>query len=165
VSAFFSERLNTYVMPALAPICATSETSITTSSGGVGMSHVGLVLRFLNLGVIPCRMSGYPTVVLIGASGSRAITVTKTPSGYLGGLAPGTGTSPEVTIEPGQSASSLLEGVDFGGTNQNACPIVRSLLVAPPTDAQSVRVATRFDGCTDVEIHPVIAGTTGRVGR
>ena len=164
VSAFFPERLDTYVMPAIAPICTFSETSITTSFGGVGMSHVGLILRFRNFGFVPCRMAGYPSVVLIGTSGSRITPATTTPSGYLGGLAPGTTTSPEVTLEPGQSASSLLEGVDFDDTNQNACPTVQSLLVTPPNGAQQRHVATRFNGCTEVEIHPIISGTTGGLG-
>lgn len=101
VSAFFPERLDTYVMPAMSPICASSEISITTSFDGVGLSHVGLVQRFRNFGAVPCRISGYPSVVLTAASGSRVITAAKTPSGYLGGLASGATTRPEVTLEPG----------------------------------------------------------------
>jgi hypothetical protein len=52
--------------------------------------------------------------------------------------------------------------VDVEGKTQRACQSIASLLVTPPTAAQSVRVATSFDGCSDVEIHPVLSGTTGR---
>jgi hypothetical protein len=162
VSSFFSAAPDTYTTPALAPICTSSELAITASPDGVGLSHVGLMLRFRNLDFIPCRMSGFPSVVLVAASASRNGVAAETPFGYLGGLTPGAGTPPLVTLEPGQFASSLLEGVDVEGKTQRACQSIASLLVTPPTAAQSVRVATSFDGCSDVEIHPVLSGTTGR---
>jgi hypothetical protein len=162
VSSFFSESPEMYAMPAIAPICVASELAITASPAGAGLGHVGLVLHFRDSGLIPCRISGYPTVVLVGASRARILTATETPFGYLGGLAPGTGPPPVVTLEPGGYASSLLEGVDFAVNNQGACRAVTSLLVTPPFSAQSVGVATRFGGCSDVEVHPILSGTTGR---
>jgi len=162
VSSFFSAGPDTYTAPAVAPICASSELAITASPDGAGLSHVGLILRFRNLGFIPCRMSGYPAVVLVAANGSRNLVTAERPFGYLGGLTPDTGMPPLVTLEPGKFASSLLEGVDFEGRTQRACPTISSLLVTPPTAAQSVRVATSFDGCSNVEIHPVLSGMTGR---
>jgi hypothetical protein len=162
VSSFFPAGPNTYTTPALAPICTSFELAITASPDSAGLSHVGLVLRFRNFASIPCRMSGYPSVLLVAASGSRNLIAAKKPFGYLGGLTPGTGPPPLVTLEPGHFASSLVEGVDFEGKNQRSCETITSLLVTPPTAAASARVATSFDGCSDVEIHPVVSGTTGR---
>jgi hypothetical protein len=162
VSSFFSAGPDTYTTPALPPICASSELAITASPDGAGLSHVGLILHFRNFGLIPCRISGYPSVVLVAATGSRNLIAAEKPFGYLGGLTPGTGLPPLVALEPGQLASSLLEGVDFDNRTERACPRFASLLVAPPGVSESVRVTTSFDGCSDLEIQPVLSGTTGR---
>ena len=162
VSSFFATGPNIDTTPALAPICTSSELATTASPDGAGLSHVGLILRFRNLGFIPCRMSGYPSVVLVAASRSPNLIAAEKPFGYLGGLTPGTGPPPLVTLGPGQLASSLLEGVDFEVRTGRACPKVVSLLVTPPTAKESIRVPASFDGCSDVEIHPVVSGTTGR---
>jgi hypothetical protein len=162
VSSFFAPGPNTSTTPALAPICTSSELATTASPDGAGLSHVGLILRFRNLGFIPCRMSGYPSVALVAASGSPNLIAAERPSGYLGGLTPGTGPPPLVTLGPGQFASSLLEGVDFEVRTGRACPRIVLLLVTPPTATESARVPASFDGCSDVEIHPVVSGTTGR---
>jgi hypothetical protein len=162
VSSFISTSPITYTTPALAPICASSVLAITASPDGAGLSHVGLILRFRNVGLIPCRMSGYASVVLFGASGSRNVIAAEKPFGYLGGLTPGTGPPPLVTLGPGQFASSLLEAVDFEVKSERACPRITSLLVTAPTATRSVRIPASFDGCSDVEIHPLVSGTTGR---
>jgi len=65
-----------------------------------------------------------------------------------------------VLIGPGQTASALLEGevIDLGG---KACPAEPGLLITPPNTRTPARVKARTVICGGVQIHPVVAGTSG----
>lgn len=42
-----------------------------------------------------------------------------------------------------------------------AQPTYASLLVTPPTSKRSVRITLSLPGCTPIQAHPVVPGTTG----
>lgn len=64
-----------------------------------------------------------------------------------------------------------IAGVDHPAGAATTCPTYFSSRVAPPYLARSLRVPalplglarTGFPGCAPVSVHPVVAGTRGRV--
>jgi len=73
------------------------------------------------------------------------------------------GNPPVVSLAAGASASATVEALAFDQAG-NACTAYAGLLVTPPDETHSVRVAWGSDGCSELEIHPVVAGTTGQAG-
>ena len=160
VSSFFpASILDSFTLPDLFPICTTSGLRVTAGTGEAGLGHAGLPILFRNVSVIPCRMRYYPSVGLLDASGRRVATARDTPSGYLGGLPAGMTVPPLVNLTDGQTASALIEGED-STSNGAACPEYPVILVSPPVLGSAVRVERAFYSC-DLEVHPVVPGTTG----
>lgn len=150
--------------PPSSPDCTMAQLKITLGHGGVGMGHSALPLIFLNTGSTACRLHGYPEVKALDANGHLVAQAQQTPSGYMGGLADGSTLLPTVDLNPGQSASALVEGDDVNPTDGSACTAHSSLLVTPPNETHSVRLLTGGGGCSDLQVHPVVPGTTGRSG-
>ncbi len=161
VSAFFpASSLDSYTLPDISPVCEMSDLSVTAGRGDAGLGHVGLAILFRNVSVIPCRMRYYPSVSLLDASGRRVATGKETPSGYLGGLPQGMSDPPIVNLLPGQTASALIEGLDSRDTGA-ACPVYPTISVVPPVLGHAIRIEHAFSGCSDLEVHPLVPGTTG----
>jgi hypothetical protein len=68
---------------------------------------------------------------------------------------------PLVSIGSGKTASALIEGVDSYDESGKGCPPYAGLLVTSPYASRALRVKLRFNGCMALEVHPVVAGTTG----
>jgi hypothetical protein len=83
----------------------------------------------------------------------------------MGGLPPDNQTPPIVDLAPGETASALLEGTNNPTGTATSCPIYSAILVTPPGETHSVRVGISMRGCTGLEIHPVVPGSTGRVNQ
>ena len=98
----------------------------------------------------------------VDADGSQVAQARRTPKGYLGGLA--AGSPPVLTLAPGESASALVEALAFNAFDGSACKAFGGLLVTVPDDTVATRLPWDSDGCSDLEVHPVVAGTTGRSG-
>jgi hypothetical protein len=157
-SAFFAGAdLGNWVPVSLAPPCVASILSITRGRTAGGLSHLGTALLFKNVGVLPCRLRGFPTVVAEGRGGSGPLVATQTIEGYLGGLRPPLVTPPIVTLESGSTASALIEYTDEDGV----CPSYRELLVTPPAVAGTKRIETNWDACSAFEVHPIVPGDSG----
>jgi hypothetical protein len=147
--------------------CTVADLAVTLGEAEAAAGHDGLPILFRNTGPVTCILGGYPGVALLDSSGAQAAQATRTPSGYLGGVAAGS-TPPVVTLAPGVTASALLEGSDVPTGTATSCPGYQRLLVTPPGSTASVAVAdaagapSGFPGCANPQIHPVVAGTTGR---
>ena len=50
------------------------------------------------------------------------------------------------------------------GPHGESCTGYAGLLVTPPDETHSVRVGWDSDGCSTLEIHPVVPGTSGSIG-
>lgn len=160
--------------PAAAPPSSTSPATaqpppcrrpgVVVSVGGqdAGSGHRSVTLVFTNAGGQPCQLSGYPGVAGLDAVGSQVAQARRTPSGYLGGLA--SGSAPTVTLSPGRSASARVEALAFNAADGSACTAFGGLLVTAPDDTVSTRLPWGNDGCGDLQVHPVVPGTTGRSG-
>jgi hypothetical protein len=145
---------------------APSEPAACESSARLG--HEGIALLFKNVGHVACILHGYPGVALLNASGHQALQAVRSPSGYLGGLTPGTTTPPTLVVQPGETDSALLEGTDVATGDGPSCPSYLAALVTPPNQTVSTKLklvkgASRdgFPGCSPVQIHPMVKGTTG----
>jgi len=141
--------------------CAFSQLSVTGGQQAAGLGHEGVPLLFRNTSTATCALEGYPGVAGLDAAGDQVVQAVRTPSGYLGGLNPGTTTPPAVTLAPGQLASAMVEGTDMPTGTETSCPQYPALLVTPPGATQSVHVTAALPGCSPIQVHPVVPGSTG----
>ena len=137
-------------------------TSLVISAGQVaaGGGHQGIPLRFRNISSTPCRLTGYPGVAGL-TSGAAQNPATRTLSGSLGGLPPGTSGLPVIELAPGEVASALVEGTDVPTGTATACRSFTALLVTPPDARQASRLPASLTDCSGLAVHPVVPGTTG----
>jgi len=150
------------------PACTNSQVTVSDSGGGAGLGHEDQILLFTNNSSVACTLTGYPGVAGLNANGQQQVHATRTSSGYMGGLLPGTTTLPLVSLVPGRSASAVVEGTD-NPLGPQPCPHYPFLLVTPPNLTKQVRVevsglGTRppgLPGCTTIQVHPVVPGSTG----
>jgi hypothetical protein len=133
---------------------------ISTGQVAVGTGHQGVPLLFRNTGTTPCRLTGYPGVAGL-TNGSAQTRATATPSGFLGGLPPGTSSLPVIELAPGEVASALVEGTDLPTGTATTCPSLTTLVVTPPNARQASRLPTGLPDCTGLAVHPVVPGTNG----
>lgn len=140
--------------------CTPAHTAVSIGQVGAATGHLGLTLLFRNSGPAPCTLTGYPGAALV-AGPHRRLDIARTPQGYIGGLSPQARANPVVVLAPGRLASAILEGEDFNPQTSAACPRYSALLVTPPNQRVTVRLARSLAIC-DPEIHPVVAGTSGR---
>lgn len=130
---------------------------------GAGLGHVALPLLFTNDGTATCTLSGYPGVAALDSSGAQVAQAQRTPQGYLGGLEGYSGGPlPVVSLAPGQTASAMVEGTDNPAGTATSCVTYAALLVTAPDTTTSVRVDSALPGCSALEVHPVVEGTSGR---
>lgn len=128
---------------------------------GAGLGHEGGTILFKNTGTSECSLAGYPGVAALNATGKQVAQAQRTPSGYLGGMETGSKTPPLVQLAPGAVASAMVEGTDVPEGTASSCPTYPALLVTPPTSRQSTRLAMSLPGCSPLQVHPVVSGTTG----
>jgi Protein of unknown function (DUF4232) len=142
--------------------CTGSQLSLKINQGSSGMGHTGSVLVFTNTGSTACTLYGYPGAE-VTENGSYNFSPRMNATRVSGGTAVQT-----VTLAPGSSASAMLEwGVNpTGGGTANAanCPGMGGgyLEVTPPNTTDTIKSDPPLDMCTDLQVFPVVAGTTGQ---
>lgn len=137
--------------------CTVDKLKVTARDGGAGSGHRAVVLLFTNTSGAPCRLYGYPGVAALDSHGAQVAQARRTLSGYLGGT---TQPPANVDIGKGQSASALIESSAANGDG-SSCVAYPAILVTPPDETHSIQLAWPTDGCSDLQIHPVVPGTTG----
>jgi hypothetical protein len=140
--------------------CTGEQLLVTPGESTAGLGHIGVVLLFENRGTVPCELFGYPGVAGLDGDGEQLTQAARSPFGYLGGLSAGENW-PEVAIAPGRFASAVLEGTDVPLGTATTCPTYTGLLVTPPNTTQSTRLNLSMPGCSGLQIHPVVPGTSG----
>ncbi len=153
----------TTMTTAVTPNCTFTQLSVAATSNS-GMGHIGVVLAFKNTSAQTCKLTGYPGVAGLNAAGHQAIQAIRTLNGYTGGVPTGQ-SPPVVTLTTGQSASARIEGTDVPIGNATSCPTYPKLLVTPPNTTQSVTIDMSMVGCSPVQVHPVVPGTSGSIIR
>jgi hypothetical protein len=147
--------------------CIPGDVKITISKGLAAGGDEGAVIAFGNASQKSCVLQGYPSVIVYTLSGN-ATNVTDKLSGYLGGVFFENG-PPSVYLQPGGSASAILEASDTG-INGMACSTYSYILVGLPNSQANVRLpatlpnqATSLPDCSgeEVLIHPIVPGDSG----
>jgi Protein of unknown function (DUF4232) len=141
--------------------CTFSQLSISLGQPGAGLGHEGAAILFTNAGTSECSLSGYPGVAALDSSGAQVQQAQRTPNGYLGGMETGSSTPPVVDLRAGAVASALVEGTDVPEGTATSCATYPALLVTPPTSSRSVKLTLSLPGCSPLQVHPVVSGTTG----
>jgi len=145
--------------------CVTSQLRITLTDTGALAGQAGGYLKFTNDSGAPCRMSGWPAVTGLTATG-KATRLRRMQSSMFGAwqyAAP----LPVVTLRPGDAAYAIVAADDkpAGGSTRCPAPYVR-LQVSPPGGAGTVTISAWLPGavsylpaCTSADGAPT-AGTS-----
>lgn len=129
---------------------------VTDNPEGAAAGHNSVVLTFTNSSTRTCVLYGYPGADALNASGHVVAHAKRSLTGYIGGTYAGL---VNVTLHPGQTASTILEGnIGDGGPS---CTAGVSLVVTAPNLFHSSPLAKAPYVCS-FAIHPVVAGSTGR---
>ena len=166
-----STRTATASVTSAASPCRDGQVAVSDFGGGAGLGHEDQVILFTNHSRSTCTLSGYPRVAGLNAQGRQVAQAERTLGGYLGGFQNGETTFSNVTLAPGQTGSATVEGTDNPVGTATSCPYYPYLLVTPPNLTVSVRLnvfglgtqPTGLPGCTPIEVHPVVPGSSGRV--
>ena len=142
--------------------CTLASLSVTAGKPGAADGHSRVVVAFINTGAAPCTMQGYPGVAILDAGSAQVAQARRTPQGYSGGLPAGQ-SPPLVPLQPGQSASAIIEALDFN-EDGTACKPWSGLLVTAPDDTRSTQLVWAAGGCADPQVHPVVPGLEGSLG-
>ena len=145
--------------------CVTSQLKISITNTGALAGQAGGYLKFTNGSRTVCRMSGWPVVIALTATGraTRLQHVQSTMFGAWHYTAP----PPVVTLRPGDSAYAVVAADDnaAGGNTHCPAPYVR-LRVSPPGDSENVTISAWLPGavsylpaCTSADGSPT-AGTS-----
>lgn len=138
------------------------QTSVVGTGGGLGT--VEGWLRFVNASAFPCRLSGWP--ILVGVTASGETTIARR-SNVLLTLPPDAGV-PTVTLAPGDTAVAAFAGGDNPGENASACPpSYRTLRVTPPGATTAVALSAwnywlgaDLPACAGIEVTMVVAAAS-----
>ncbi|MCW2539585.1 MAG: hypothetical protein JWN95_1310 [Frankiales bacterium] len=150
-----------YVVAAMHPIakpCIIPNLDVTLDPGP-GDPDTSWLLEFRNHATSPCAMAGYPTVYPQnrGAMISRSWP---TRAGQYGGVA-GTLTLPTVLLQPGESASALLEPDRAEQpVSAGTCTADQLSIGFPVDDSRPAVLPVKLRWCNP-EIHPIVPGTSG----
>ena len=135
--------------------CALTDLAISLGApfapGAPGVVQRPIV--FKNTGSAACFTVGWPGVAVLGSGGAQFLQAERT--GAKG---------PQVTLQPGASASALLTVVTFRAAPDSTtapCPAAPNLLVTPPDDTHSARIAFGSAVCEQPKISALAAGTNG----
>ncbi|WP_157756980.1 DUF4232 domain-containing protein [Plantactinospora sp. KBS50] len=142
--------------------CKSPQLTVALGESGGATGHWAQVLLFTNTGPAACNLQGYPGVAGLDPSGKQLAQASRTPAGWAGGLSSQSGTPPLVKLAAkGGVASAMLEGTNIPSGDATDCPEYKGLLVTPPDETHSVRLAGGGRGCDGFQIHPVVPGRDG----
>ena len=145
--------------------CITTQLKISLTNTSALAGQAGGYLKFTNDSGTPCRMSGWPTVTGLTATG-QATRLRRMQSSMFGAWhysAP----PPVVTLQPGDSAYAIVAADDkpAGGNARCPAPYAR-LRVSAPGDSGNVTISAWLPGavsylpsCTSANGSPT-AGTS-----
>jgi hypothetical protein len=120
--------------------CRTGQLSIRTGHSFAGLGTAGAVISFTNRSHRPCRLTGWPHVVGVTASGSRVALWPVAAAGTIGLTVRVTGT-PVIALAPGQHADAVFSGADGPAAGTACRPRLRWLRVAAPSGGRAVRIS------------------------
>ena len=144
--------------PSTVGACVTSELKISLTNTTALAGQAGGYLKFTNDSGTPCRMSGWPTVIGLTATG-QATRLRHMQSSMFGAWHY-TAPPPVVTLQPGDSAYAIVAADNKPAGDNTRCPApyVR-LRVSPPGDSGNVTISGWLPGA--VSYLPACASADG----
>lgn len=137
--------------------CPLSQLQVSDRAGGSGSTHRSVILVFRNTSSTRCHLTGYPGVAALNSHDAQIAQAARTLSGYMGGAT----SSGSVTLAAGDSVSATVEALAIDAATGNSCTPYAGILVTPPNETHSIKLVWPSDGCSALQIHPVVPGTTG----
>lgn len=125
--------------------CVTSQLKISLTNTGALAGQAGGYLKFTNNSGTPCRMTGWPAVIGLTASGqaTRLRHLQLSMFGAWHYSAP----PPVVALQPGDSAYAIVAADDKPAGSSNSCPAPYARLrVSPPGDSGNVTISAWLPG-------------------
>lgn len=138
--------------------CRPEDLGVAAGRSLATSGHVGVTILFRNVSRTGCTLEGYPGVAGLDAQGHQAVQATRSTNGYLGG----TYGVRNIMVAPGASASAMVEGTDVPSGMATSCATYPALLVTAPGHTDSHVVHVSVPGCSGLQVHPVVVGTSGR---
>ena len=131
--------------PASVGACVDAQLRISITGTGALAGQAGGYLRFTNDSRTPCRMSDWPAVTGLTATG-KATRLRNLPSTMFGAWHY-TAPPPVITLQPGDSAYAIVAADDHptGGSTRCPAPYVR-LRVSPPGDSGNATISAWLPG-------------------
>ncbi len=125
--------------------CVTSQLKISLTDTGALAGQAGGYLKFTNASGTPCRMTGWPAVTGLTATGqaTRLRHMQLSMFGAWHYSAP----PPVVALQPGDSAYAIVAADDKPAGSSTRCPASYTRLrVSPPGDSGSVTISAWLPG-------------------
>jgi hypothetical protein len=146
--------------PARVSACRTSQLEITLTRSGAAGPIVGGYIGFRNLAGAPCRLSGWPALVGVTATGAK-LKANRLLTTMFG---PDIKAPPQVTLNHGALAETVFTGNEVRGSCASGpLPTFRTLRVTPPGNVQSATISawlapadTYLPDCGEITISPVV---------
>ncbi|HKD98593.1 MAG TPA: DUF4232 domain-containing protein [Micromonosporaceae bacterium] len=148
---------------ALVAKCEQDGVTVSVTGEEAGLGNRAVVLIFTNRNDRACSMRGYPGVVALDIHGKQMAKAAETIAGYMGGVMNGS-EPPDVVLPPGGSASAMVEALGFDQSDGSACTRYYTLVVSVPgyNGTLPSEVPWGNDGCSELQVHPVVPGVDGR---
>jgi Protein of unknown function (DUF4232) len=151
--------------PSAVGACVTAQLKISLTNTGALAGQAGGYLKFTNDGGTPCRMTGWPAVIGLTATG-QATRLRHMQSSMFGAWHY-TAPPPVVTLQPGDSAYAIVAAGNKPAGSNTRCPAPYARLrVSPPGDSGNVTISAWLPGavsylpsCTSANGSPT-AGTS-----
>lgn len=144
------------VPAASTPTCLPAQLSLRAGGYGEAGGQFTQTLTFTNHGQLSCRLSGWPRVEALNATGNPLPGKNDNVRQDL----PPQPDSHSVTIAAGGTASFDVYGADYNPVKNRACPMTASALVIAPNTSSPVRVDVHIPDCGGFSVAPVVAGST-----
>jgi Domain of unknown function (DUF4232) len=144
--------------PSAVDACVTAQLKISLTNTGALAGQAGGYLKFTNDSRTPCRMSGWPAVTGLTATG-QATRLRHMQSSMFGAWHY-TAPPPVVTLQPGDSAYAIVAADDKPAGDNTRCPAPYARLwVSSPGDSGHVTISAWLPGA--VSYLPACASADG----
>jgi hypothetical protein len=141
---------------ATTPACGNTALSVSRSSTQGATGHGSVVLRFRNVSSSSCSLYGYPGLDALNSAGHAIAHAQRTLSGFAGGVH----AENTAIITPGHYGSATVEWLNFNPVTAGDCTFSAALATTPPNTTHTVHLPVSVSICK-LQVHPVVAGTTG----
>jgi membrane-bound inhibitor of C-type lysozyme len=134
------------VLPTLAP-CRGPQLKLSADGGDAGAGNRVLILGVQNVGIRPCSLTGFPTVVLQDGRGRNltAVRADQTPGSYFRS---GQVSTPVELAPKGKAFFDIAWNlVPNEGNGETACPSAERIRMTAPGDTSPVSLAEAFTPC------------------